>query len=149
MVKRMTFKQFVFILPLLLFICVFSFYPIVTSFMYSLFDLIVNIQECNCSLLLPPNFHQPKRLLRGIRKILPGTFRLHGILQGNDPPQDRKKRVNPISVALPGILCDASRKSDHRDPILFCQPGHAYGSLSHGCLAVQSSLPGHDHIGVL
>lgn len=47
MVKRMTFKQFVFILPLLLFICVFSFYPIVTSFMYSLFDYRNNDQSYN------------------------------------------------------------------------------------------------------
>ena len=37
MVKKMTFKQFLFILPLLIFIGVFSIYPIVTSFMYTFF----------------------------------------------------------------------------------------------------------------
>ena len=47
MVKRMTFKQFLFILPLLLFIGIFSVYPIVTSLMYSLFDYRTNDQQYN------------------------------------------------------------------------------------------------------
>lgn len=47
MVKRMTLKQFVFIIPLLVFIGVFSFYPIVTSFLYSLFDYRNNDQSYN------------------------------------------------------------------------------------------------------
>lgn len=47
MVKRMTLKQFVFIFPLLVFIGVFSFYPIVTSFLYSLFDYRNNDQSYN------------------------------------------------------------------------------------------------------
>ena len=47
MVKRMTLKQFVFIIPLLVFIGVFSFYPIITSFMYSLFDYRNNDQSYN------------------------------------------------------------------------------------------------------
>ena len=47
MVKKMTFKQFLFILPLLIFIGVFSIYPIVTSFMYSFFDYRINDQTAN------------------------------------------------------------------------------------------------------
>ena len=47
MVKKMTFKQFLFILPLLIFICVFSIYPIVTSFMYTFFDYRINDQTAN------------------------------------------------------------------------------------------------------
>lgn len=47
MVKRMTFKQFLFIVPLLLFIGVFSIYPIVTSFMYTFFDYRTNDQHYN------------------------------------------------------------------------------------------------------
>ena len=47
MVKRMTLRQFVFIIPLLVFIGVFSFYPIVTSFLYSLFDYRNNDQSYN------------------------------------------------------------------------------------------------------
>ena len=43
----MTLKQFVFIIPLLVFIGVFSFYPIITSFMYSLFDYRNNDQSYN------------------------------------------------------------------------------------------------------
>ena len=43
----MTFKQFLFILPLLLFIGIFSVYPIVTSLMYSLFDYRTNDQQYN------------------------------------------------------------------------------------------------------
>lgn len=43
----MTLKQFVFIIPLLVFIGVFSFYPIVTSFLYSLFDYRNNDQSYN------------------------------------------------------------------------------------------------------
>lgn len=47
MVKKMTFKQFLFILPLLIFIGVFSIYPIVTSFMYTFFDYRINDQTAN------------------------------------------------------------------------------------------------------
>ena len=47
MVKKMTFKQFLFILPLLIFIGVFSIYPIVTSFMYTFFDYRINNQTAN------------------------------------------------------------------------------------------------------
>lgn len=47
MVKKMTFKQFLFILPLLIFIDVFSIYPIVTSFMYTFFDYRINDQTAN------------------------------------------------------------------------------------------------------
>lgn len=47
MVKRMTFKQFLFILPLLIFIGVFSIYPILTSFMYTFFDYRINDQSYN------------------------------------------------------------------------------------------------------
>lgn len=47
MVKKMTFKQFMFILPLLIFIGVFSIYPIVTSFMYTFFDYRINDQTAN------------------------------------------------------------------------------------------------------
>ena len=47
MIKRMTFKQFLFILPLLIFIGIFSIYPIVTSLMYTLFDYRTNDQQHN------------------------------------------------------------------------------------------------------
>ena len=47
MVKKMTFKQFLFILPRLIFIGVFSIYPIVTSFMYTFFDYRINDQTAN------------------------------------------------------------------------------------------------------
>lgn len=47
MVKKMTFKQFLFILPLLIFIGVFSIYPIVISFMYTFFDYRINDQTAN------------------------------------------------------------------------------------------------------
>lgn len=47
MVKRMTFKQFLFILPLLVFIGIFSIYPIVVSFMYTFFDYRTNDQQYN------------------------------------------------------------------------------------------------------
>ena len=47
MVKKMTFKQFLFILPLLILIGVFSIYPIVTSFMYTFFDYRINDQTAN------------------------------------------------------------------------------------------------------
>ena len=47
MVKKMTFKQFLFIPPLLIFIGVFSIYPIVTSFMYTFFDYRINDQTAN------------------------------------------------------------------------------------------------------
>lgn len=47
MVKRMTFKQFLFILPLLIFIGIFSVYPIVTSLMYTMFDYRTNDRQYN------------------------------------------------------------------------------------------------------
>ena len=47
MIKRMTFKQFLFILPLLIFIGIFSIYPIVTSLVYTLFDYRTNDQQYN------------------------------------------------------------------------------------------------------
>ena len=47
MVKRMSFKQFVFIIPLLCFMGVFSIYPVVTSFMYTFFDYRTNDQQYN------------------------------------------------------------------------------------------------------
>jgi len=47
MVKRMTFKQFLFILPLLMFIGVFSIYPIAVSFSYTFFDYMTNDQQHN------------------------------------------------------------------------------------------------------
>lgn len=47
MAKRMTAKQFLFILPLLIFIGIFSLYPIVTSLMYTLFDYRTNDQQHN------------------------------------------------------------------------------------------------------
>ncbi len=47
MVKRMTFKQFLFIVPLLVLIGVFSIYPIVVSFTYSFFDYRTNNQQNN------------------------------------------------------------------------------------------------------
>lgn len=45
MVNRMTFKQFLFIIPLLALIGVFSFYPIVSSFVYTFFDYRTNDQQ--------------------------------------------------------------------------------------------------------
>lgn len=42
MAKRLTFKQFLFVLPLLLIVSVFSLYPIVTSFVYTAFDYRTN-----------------------------------------------------------------------------------------------------------
>ncbi|MDL2324605.1 sugar ABC transporter permease [Ruminococcaceae bacterium OttesenSCG-928-A16] len=45
MVKRMTFKQFLFILPLLVIIAVFSIYPIVSSFVYTVFDYRIYDQQ--------------------------------------------------------------------------------------------------------
>lgn len=47
MVKRMSFKQFVFIIPLLCFMGVFSIYPVVTSFLYTFFDYRTNDQQYN------------------------------------------------------------------------------------------------------
>lgn len=47
MVKKMTFKQFLFILPLLIFIGVFSVYPIATSFLYTFFDYRINDRASN------------------------------------------------------------------------------------------------------
>lgn len=47
MVKRMTFKQFLFILPLLVFIGIFSIYPIATSVLYTFFDYRTNDQQHN------------------------------------------------------------------------------------------------------
>ena len=43
----MSFKQFIFIVPLLCFIGVFSIYPIVTSFLYTFFDYRTNDQRYN------------------------------------------------------------------------------------------------------
>ena len=45
--KRISLKQFVFLIPLLLFIAVFSVYPIVTSCLYSFFDYRTNDQQKN------------------------------------------------------------------------------------------------------
>ena len=47
MIKRMSFKQFVFIIPLLCFMAVFSIYPVVTSIMYTFFDYRTNDQRYN------------------------------------------------------------------------------------------------------
>lgn len=45
MKKHMTWRQFLFILPLLLLVSVFSLYPIISSFAYTLFDYQLNRQE--------------------------------------------------------------------------------------------------------
>ena len=50
MVKKMTFKQFLFILPLLIFIGVFSIYPIVTSFMYTFLIIALMIRPQTASI---------------------------------------------------------------------------------------------------
>lgn len=47
MVKRMSLKQFVFVIPLLCFMGVFSIYPVVTSFLYTFFDYRTNDQQYN------------------------------------------------------------------------------------------------------
>ena len=47
MQRRMTWKEFLFILPLLLLVSVFSLYPIVSSFVYTLFDYQTNKQDKN------------------------------------------------------------------------------------------------------
>lgn len=47
MVKRMSFKQFLFVIPLLCFLGVFSIYPVVTSIMYTFFDYRTNDQQYN------------------------------------------------------------------------------------------------------
>ncbi|WP_312640696.1 sugar ABC transporter permease [Hydrogenoanaerobacterium sp.] len=47
MKKNMTLKQFLFILPLLILIAVFSLYPIFSSFLYTLFDYRTNDQQYN------------------------------------------------------------------------------------------------------
>ena len=47
MIKRMSFKQFVFIIPLLCFMAVFSIYPVITSIMYTFFDYRTNDQRYN------------------------------------------------------------------------------------------------------
>ena len=47
MQRRMTWKEFCFILPLLLLVSVFSLYPIVSSFVYTLFDYQTNKQSKN------------------------------------------------------------------------------------------------------
>ncbi|MDL2253151.1 sugar ABC transporter permease [Ruminococcaceae bacterium OttesenSCG-928-I18] len=47
MIKRMTFKQFLFIIPLLVLIGVFALYPIVTSTMYGFFNYRTNNQQTN------------------------------------------------------------------------------------------------------
>ncbi len=45
MAKRLSFRQFFFVVPLLLLIGVFSFYPIVSSFVYTFFDYRTNDQQ--------------------------------------------------------------------------------------------------------
>lgn len=47
MQRRMTWKEFCFILPLLLLVSIFSLYPIVSSFVYTLFDYQTNNQSKN------------------------------------------------------------------------------------------------------
>ena len=47
MQRRMTWKEFTFVLPLLLLVSVFSLYPIVSSFVYTLFDYQTNNQARN------------------------------------------------------------------------------------------------------
>ena len=47
MIKRMTFRQFLFILPLLVIVAVFSIYPILSSFVYTAFDYRLNDQQHN------------------------------------------------------------------------------------------------------
>ena len=47
MQRRMTWKEFSFVLPLLLLVCVFSLYPILSSFVYTLFDYQTNDQTRN------------------------------------------------------------------------------------------------------
>jgi len=47
MIKRMTFRQFLFVLPLLVIISVFSIYPIISSFIYTAFDYRLNDQQHN------------------------------------------------------------------------------------------------------
>lgn len=58
MIKRMTLKQFVFIIPLLCFIGVFSIYPILTSFLYTFFDYRTNDQQYN-SFYISEKFNAP------------------------------------------------------------------------------------------
>lgn len=47
MKRNMTMRQFLFVLPLLLLVAVFSLYPIVSSFVYTLFDYQLNNQSLN------------------------------------------------------------------------------------------------------
>jgi len=47
MVKKMSFKQFIFIIPLLCVLGVFSVYPVVTSFMYTFFNYRTSDQQLN------------------------------------------------------------------------------------------------------
>ncbi|HNW86243.1 MAG TPA: sugar ABC transporter permease [Candidatus Limiplasma sp.] len=47
MQRRMTWKEFLFILPLLLLVLIFSLYPILSSFVYTLFDYQTNNQTKN------------------------------------------------------------------------------------------------------
>lgn len=47
MTHKLKWKQFLFLAPLLLMLLVFSFYPIVTSFVYSVFDYRTNDQQFN------------------------------------------------------------------------------------------------------
>ena len=58
MIKRMTLKQFVFIIPLLCFIGVFSIYAILTSFLYTFFDYRTNDQQYN-SFYISEKFNAP------------------------------------------------------------------------------------------
>jgi multiple sugar transport system permease protein len=47
MQRRMTWKEFMFVLPLLILVSVFSLYPILSSFVYTLFDYQTNNQTKN------------------------------------------------------------------------------------------------------
>lgn len=58
MIKRMSFKQFLFIIPLLCFIGVFSIYPVVTSCLYTFFDYRNNDQRYN-SFYISEKFNAP------------------------------------------------------------------------------------------
>ncbi len=47
MIRRLSFKQFLFLVPLFVFLGIFSVYPIVTSVLYSFFDYKTNNQQLN------------------------------------------------------------------------------------------------------
>ncbi len=65
--KRMTWRQFLFVLPLLLLVSVFSLYPIITSGVYSFFDYQTNDQTRNAMYtgghLNAPLFHEDGKYL--------------------------------------------------------------------------------------